>query len=53
VRWSVYAAAARARRSDYHAAQADFYGWLARFFATEARDRLRRPRPRPDGPDHR
>jgi GT2 family glycosyltransferase len=42
VRWAVYAVAHRMRSSEYLAAQADFYGWLARFFAAEAAGRLRR-----------
>jgi GT2 family glycosyltransferase len=32
VRWGVYSVAARARRDDYLAHQAQWYGWLARFY---------------------
>ncbi|HTN24539.1 MAG TPA: glycosyltransferase family 2 protein [Solirubrobacteraceae bacterium] len=42
VRWAVHATAVRARGSEYHAAQADFYGWLARLFAAEVVRRARR-----------
>lgn len=37
VRWAVYSVAHRVRPYEYFATQADFYGWLARFFAFDAR----------------
>jgi GT2 family glycosyltransferase len=41
VRWAVYRAASRLRSNDYAATQADFYGWLARFYLTPSRRRRR------------
>ena len=41
VRWAVYSAAGRFRPDEYRAIQADFYGWLTRFFAGEAVGRIR------------
>ena len=36
LRWAVYRAATAVRPSDYVRSQADFYGWLARFYLTGA-----------------